>query len=405
MHHIRRLLGFAVIPAFSLLAAVVLLPLISSRFGGPGWVALGIGQGIGAIASIIVGLAWPVTGGQQIASLSESSARRRLFRVSVYSRALVLLAVIIPASGITVLLVNEFRGAALLFMVGNLLNGLSAAWYFSGTGSPRMLVLNEGIVRLAAYAVSAVLVSAGMPLWGYGTALVVAGLLMAALNWFAVCGRDAGTFPSELLSALLAIRAHSSGTVSRLAQSTFNFGIVSVYALSGAPNLATLSAADQVQKAIANAAGVWPTAFVSWVGGADRDLARTRGKRVVLATLLVGAAGALLWIFLGPMIVSVLFAGEVSLSLVLLLLIALGVVVPLLARTIELLVMVPGGRERIVFRVQRILSCAGLVLLFPASWLLGPVGALSVAPAVGCLAIGIYGAVLARGGAGGNGEH
>ena len=53
MQHVRRLFGFAL----SMLASLVLLPFIASRFGSGGWVALSIGQSVGVLLSVAIGMA------------------------------------------------------------------------------------------------------------------------------------------------------------------------------------------------------------------------------------------------------------------------------------------------------------------------------------------------------------
>jgi hypothetical protein len=61
--HLRRLLGFGLVPALSMLSSILLLPIISLKIGPSGWTAVAVGQSIGAIFSSVVSLAWGVIGG------------------------------------------------------------------------------------------------------------------------------------------------------------------------------------------------------------------------------------------------------------------------------------------------------------------------------------------------------
>ena len=175
MQHLRRFIGFSLLPACSLLASVTLLPLISGTQGPEGWVALGVGQGLGAIVGVIAGLAWPTIGGNAVA-LAAAEDRPGIFVSSVYSRLLALVTLLPFAIVGCVLLVEDYRTATTLFMVGTALNAMTASWYYSGLGEPSRLVINEGVVRLGGYAVSAVALAMGAPLSAYAGITVLAAL-------------------------------------------------------------------------------------------------------------------------------------------------------------------------------------------------------------------------------------
>jgi uncharacterized membrane protein YgcG len=64
------------LPALSVLASLVLLPFIAAGFG-PG-AALAIGQSIGGFLSVVIGMAWPVIGGNAVARAPSLDAARAL---------------------------------------------------------------------------------------------------------------------------------------------------------------------------------------------------------------------------------------------------------------------------------------------------------------------------------------
>ena len=68
-----------------------------------------------------------------------------------------MLIVLIPPAAIAcAFLVDDLRIETILFMVGISMNALTASWYFAGTGQPRRLIRNEGLVRLVVCCFSAV---------------------------------------------------------------------------------------------------------------------------------------------------------------------------------------------------------------------------------------------------------
>lgn len=363
--HLRRFTGFSLLPAFSLLASLVLLPLVSSGHGSGGFVALAIGQSVGAIISVIASLAWPVIGGHAVA-VAEESELREIFALSIYSRLFVLLLLLPIGVGTCLLLVQDYRLATCLFMIGIAFNAMSAGWFYSGRGEPRHLVVNEGLVRLGGYAIAVAALSMGAPLVTYAALTAAAGLISLTLNWVHVLGWAVPAKRGLLAQTLGTIAEHRFGTMSRVLQSGFAFGGPSIYALFSPGTLALYAALDQMQKATGNAVAVFPQTFVAWVG---RDPGSTRRRSRAAFLVMVGAAVTVVcsWVLMGPLVISVLFSGEVEISRLGCTLVGLSVAAVLLAKTYELLVMIPMGMEREVFRTDSAFAILGLAVLTGAS--------------------------------------
>lgn len=364
-----RIAGFGLIPAFSLISTVVLLPLISGAFGGSGWSALALGQSIGAIASFVVSLTWPVTGGQLVAT-DTGEGRAALYEESVRSSLAMALLVVPPAVALALWITPGHPAATALFVVGSALNGFSASWYFAGTGQPRYLVRNEAVVRLAGYGVSIPVLLLGGPLWGYGLALVLSGVVMLVLNVATIRGtlrRPGRLLPRHPLRIL---RPYLPHTLSRTASSVFLFVGPTAVAVLAPGALAAYSAVDQLQKAAANALSVLPQAFISWVGVPDaaqrQHRARVLRVGVMVAAVPIGGGFAVL---VNP-VLGVLFTGQVRLGAVDALLAGAGLGIFGAAQCLAVLTLVPLGHGHRAFRGMLVGSlCAALALGVLVPWL------------------------------------
>lgn len=362
--HMRRLLGFGLMPAMSVMASLVLLPLIAHRFGSSAWIALTIGQGVGAIAAVVIAMAWPVIGGNMVASAAGTVPRRQIYRMSVSSRTLVFLVLSPAIVAACVIFAGSDQLAATLFGLGFALNGLSASWYYAGQGTPSALVWNEGVVRLVSYAVAVAAVLSGLGLWVYGLITLVASIAMYFLNWRTIMGRHARMWQSgSAAEATRVIRQQLGGTLSRVLQAAYYYGSPIIFAGVARPNLPVYAAADQVKRTGSNALSLVPTTFVSWVGEAGPAQRRER-QRKALATILVACALAILgWFVLGDVIMGFLFASKVTLSWQEQLALVLGITMNLLCSAVELLILVPNGREGLVFNANSVVCLVGIPLL------------------------------------------
>lgn len=381
-------------PALSMLASLALLPLIASKFGPSGWVALGVGQSVGAIAAAFGSLAWPVIGGHRIAS-QIASERVKTYRLSALSRLMTLSAVIPLLALFMLALPSEVATTAILFMVGSALNGMTASWYFSGTGEPRFLVRNEGLVRLASYALALLGLVAGLGLWWYGLMTVAAGATSVIMNWLSVVGRRLSLSRDELIVALRIIPSQMKATLSKLLQSFFLQGANTVFTVFAPSSLAVFSAADQVKRVAGNALGVFPVAFVGWIGSSDSSRLRRRQKLSLILALVVSSTVAGFWWALGDLVIHYLFASEIYFTELQSWLL-LGVIVSsYLSHTFELLLVVPSGMANLVYASNSVSAILGVVALAFGAHMFGVEGGLTVLLAVRVATLLVYTVALA----------
>lgn len=120
------------------------------------FVAVAVGQSLGAVGMVIIDFGWSISGSAAVARMPGVELRANLYARSLGAR----LWLAIPA------LVTTCAGAAwlspspltLLQAVVGASAGFSAAWYFIGVSEPRALMLYETVPRAAA-AVCAVIVA------------------------------------------------------------------------------------------------------------------------------------------------------------------------------------------------------------------------------------------------------
>jgi len=394
VRHVTRVSGFVLLPALSLLASLVLLPLISHRFGSAGWVALALGQSIGAIVSVIVGMAWPVIGGDLVARAKNAEERMSIFRASACSRIVVLGALLSVAIPITLWLADAYSWVTAFFMIGVSLNGLTATWYFAGLGRPSRLILNEGVVRLAGYIIALTGLVLGWSLAWYGAVMIAVGVVMFSLNWWTIMGWRRLWLPGSGRLALKTIHQQISGTTSRVFHAGFAFGGPAIFSLVAPLQLPLYSALDQVQKAGNNSLNVVPNAFISWVGSARPP---DRGRRIrnsVGFILTVCVLIIVVWVPVGPQVLSFLFADDFTLSLGGNLILILAVTTMLLSKSLELLVLVPLGQAQLVFAGNSAVSLLGLILMMIGAITFGALGGIG-AWALSYAALACFYAILA----------
>ena len=386
--HILRMIGFGLVPSLSLLASLVILPLISERYGGPGWTALTIGQSVGAFASVVVGLAWPVIGGHAIAGASTLAERRHTYWLSILSRLLTFI-VILPVSTLIVYLISsEFIVEAIIFNIATTMNGFSAAWYFAGVGDPRPLVINEALVRVLFHGVTIVGMFGGLGLWWYALCNLATGPVMFMLNWFSVMK---GSKPARLglREITKQTKNYSAGTLSRLSISGFTFGGPIVMALVNPGALALYTACDQLQKTGTSAAAAVTNTFVSWVGK-DQQTATKRSRLSLMICSLGATAFLLIWLFAGPRVMELVFAGQIQLNPLTNFLLGISISAIFMLRSVELLQQIPRGRASLVFTagLWSSLIGVGLLVVFGSIW--GANGALFTSLVVVLVALAIY---------------
>ncbi|MGP5247004.1 hypothetical protein [Corynebacterium flavescens] len=368
--------GFALLPALSAVASLILLPLVARLNGADGWVALVVGQSAGNIVSVVGGLAWFLIGGDRIAK-SKSAARRKTYWISLYTRFLVLVPAASLAAVYLAIVKAEFYVATLLFMVGIAGNALSAAWYYAGTGEPSKLVICEGLPRVASYIAAIPCLLLTHNILYYAALTVISQVISFWLNHMVIL-RGFERDPIGLGEVLAELRDQVSGLMARFSMALSSSGGPALLGIFAPSALPVFSALDAVSKAGINATGFLPSAFVSWLRGTpSKESQLRRARNAVGFILATSALGICVWQVAGSHIVGFLFDNQVLISSTMVALVGATVFSNLISYSLELLVLVPSGYSKSVFTIQMIVAISGL-FAFPFLGALGALFAFSI---------------------------
>lgn len=344
----RRLASFASLPMISLVSSVVIIPVIASVAGAQGWAAVALGQALGAGAATVLQYGWGFTGPTLLAPLGPAE-RARLLWVSILSRLMLAVILIPAAAGGAAFLAPDGRVLlAALTTVATATFGLSAFWFFVGTGRASHAARYETVPRLLAVSASAALVLAtGDPL--YYPVVFLAGQLLA-LGWLTVklasISFSAATWSQAFATFRTQRFAAGSDVVVAVSQSV----PTSIVAGVAHDALAVFAAGDRLQKLAQSAIQPLFNAFQGWVSESPRESRASRMKLSVLATSVSGVlVGGVLAIGL-PLVDDLLFAGEVEVRYDVAIPVGLALALYSLTSSINFNVLAPAGHTTHIFR-------------------------------------------------------
>lgn len=154
---------------------LVVLPVLAGHVTRNEWIAIGVGQSLGALAAVVAGGGWALTGPPTVA-LGERDPRA-LFTDAVRSTTVLLLAVA-PGAGLVTWMIapDGTRLLAVLMTVAGATAGISPAWFLAVRGDIRWLLVADVGPRVAAGVTAAVIVAR----WGEAAVLWYPGLALVA---------------------------------------------------------------------------------------------------------------------------------------------------------------------------------------------------------------------------------
>lgn len=298
------------VPIVGAFIPLMILPMISSEFGRDGWSAIALGQSVGAAGTVLVELGWSLTGPTQIARASPDE-RARLLITAQRSRALCAL-ISLPALALIAASVGPGDPEVKAVMaVGSGLAGLSAAWYFLGTGSAAGLLFSDVLPRTVATLFAAVLIAIGAPLITYpGLLLVTSGA--AALVATRIVARRLPAVSVSASDVLDSIRGQRAAILARGVSAGYIATPVVIVGAVAPGAVPEFAAVDRVARLGLQLLQSVTNAMQAWVGQAHGPALIVRRLRSALFIhLAVGAAAGAGLVALGAWVIDLLFAGEV----------------------------------------------------------------------------------------------
>lgn len=305
---IKRIAAFAGLPLLASLASFILLPIVARVGGAPVWNALALGQAVGAIAAIVVGLGWPLTGPATVAGTGDESVRRRHYAISFVTRSFVFVGVVpVMALGLALTVKSGFFWVAFFMACAQAAAGLTPAWYCIATGHPGRIAKYDVVPRMvAALGVIPLLLTTGEIVF-YPVALLVLGVA-GTLLYNAHHSRKEdfqGLTFRPIVREIWALRAGSGITIA--AGSYASTPIIIVQLMASPTGLAAFVSAEKLYRIGLLATAALGNSLQGWVSDFGADHA-SRRKYSLMALSGLGLAGWLVLSVAGPWASSLLFS-------------------------------------------------------------------------------------------------
>jgi O-antigen/teichoic acid export membrane protein len=306
----RRVLAFAGLPFLSLITPFLFLPILARVAGAEAWVAIAVGQSIGAFFALAVSLGYN-TVGPALVALTPADGRAAVLLASVRARC----AVLVPASivSVTVAALVVPPGYGLvggLMALATVLAGLSSSWYMIGLGRAGLIAVFEILPRIAATVAAAVLLVLGASVLWYpllllaASATSVVGFVVYTAGWRGLGARGDATVKQVLAS-------NRSAVATELAAGAYNSLAVTFVGITATTaQAASYVAGDKLYRIGQYSVSALGNAVQGWVVEDDRAHFTARARRSLLMHAALGAAGVLGFALLGPWLSAALFGAD-----------------------------------------------------------------------------------------------
>ncbi|WP_207453788.1 lipopolysaccharide biosynthesis protein [Herbiconiux sp. SYSU D00978] len=191
MHRIITLAGsygFGILLSMSV--NFLTIPIVIQATGAAAWAGLAVGQAVGSIAGVVIGLGWPLLGPAKVAAYSDWE-RASYFRQSVLPR-LTLLFIFAPLTYVALTFsspANSETEANFVAALTALTLALGASWFLIGEARPLRLLSIDTIPRAGGTLAGAITLLLGGSLWAFVLLQLLGAATACALTSFDVLRR------------------------------------------------------------------------------------------------------------------------------------------------------------------------------------------------------------------------
>ena len=308
----RRLAGFSMLPLFSALTPLVLLPLLARMVSAEVWSSIAIGQSVGGFVAIIASFGWTLVGPTLIAR-SSGTERRSLYVESFVVRSIVLLA-ILPVAGVAVIVIVPRGGLVVgVSMAAAIsLSGLSASWFNIGAGRAVDVAKYEAVPKLVGTALAAIGLAIFREPVIYPTLIALSTILGVLAFTRHVCG--AGFWTAARQVALRdSLRRSSSSALTVVAGGAYSASAVALVGVGASVlSVSTYVSADKVYGMACLTVASLANALQGWVAEVGGQHGARRRTLALLAHTIVGVIGCAFLITLGSQATRVLYGAALE---------------------------------------------------------------------------------------------
>ncbi|MHA6694016.1 lipopolysaccharide biosynthesis protein [Homoserinimonas sp. A520] len=311
---VRRIVAFAGLPFLSLVTPFLFLPILARVAGADAWLAIAIGQSVGAFLALVIALGYNTVGPTMVA-LAAPDERPTVLRRSILARAILFVPCAVIAVAIAVLIAPQGHrieaGAMSLAMA---LTGLSSAWYMIGLGRAGLIVFYEILPRIIATALAAVV----LLLWGeviwYPLLLIAAAL--GSVAWYLLRTVGLTSLLERRPGEIRAVIAYNrSAMATELVGGAYNSLAVTFVSLTAsAPQAASYVSGDKLYRIGQYSTSALGNALQGWVVEDERSQFAERARRALLLHAVLGVFGFAAFALIGPWLSGALFGQTVAMD-------------------------------------------------------------------------------------------
>lgn len=371
---IGRFFGFGLAPALAALSPLMMLPAISYTHGSAAWGAVALGQSIGGGGAVLVELGWALTGPQAVAA-STPLVQRELYETAIRTKALVILPVGVICAGIAIMLAPAYKAECAAMAVTTAAYGLTMAWYFIGTGSPRGVLLIDVVPKVVGTAFGSLGLVLGCSLFVLPICLLV-GVVGGPLVGLVVIRRNRQSPRGASRAVLSSLRSQAKAVTARGFSAIYIALPVTLVAISTPSLVPTFAAIERLLRLALLALQAVPNVLQAWLGSAS-DIAtqQARIRRAIVWNILMGVLVGAAFALAAPSLGTILFGKTIHFDTLSCALAGLIVFLTCISRATGSLGLVAIRRVDVIAWSAATAAVLGLVLIPTLAFLWGVPGA------------------------------
>lgn len=295
----RRLGLFGASVVLNGVISLITIPIVIAVAGADPWASMATGQSIGNSIGVLVAFGWGLTGPATIA-MASAARRPGLFLDSLFSRAALLVPLIIVQALVTVAIVPHAKFVAFVAGLAMTLAGVSANWYFTGESRPGRFLLFDTVPRVAGTITGLLLVVLTDDLIFFALAQLGGSLVALGVSSYVIFRGQKLDFreAARWRNIIARLSEQRHGVVATGLYAALTPAILGIVAVMAPPSLPLFVLADRLSKFVGMAASPLIQVFQGWVPATQgRELLRRisfSGRITLVLGLLAGATYAAL---------------------------------------------------------------------------------------------------------------
>lgn len=328
-----RLVLYTVVPFLATASPLLVLPVVSLRFGSSAWANIAVGQSVGSAVAIVAELGWGTIGPLRVAT-KDMAAASAIFRCSFRQRLIVASICVLPLSVGMYFLVDQHRFAVVLAAAAALTLGLAANWLYVGRNKPQMVIFFDSVPRILSALVGATFLYYGAVLEALPAIQLAVSLAISTVPFFWLPHPQQAKERMTFVEHVHKLWSDQGSVLVTRVAGTINLyiPIVVVYGLTGSLHVAQYAAADRLQKMAIAAVAPLSQVLQGWMPAKDASVIRRRIKAGIVMSWAAGLVVAVIFVAATPYIVRVLFAGTVTVPFMICLPLGLSVSMIIISR-------------------------------------------------------------------------